>query len=244
MELHDVVPVILVSNEEYWLPYSLKAIIGKFPRYVIYDVGSQDRTRDIIDWFIPNCGGEIFYRTMPMVPREVQGAFRNSMIAEAKSNYYLIVDGDEVWSEQALDLLPKAIEDMYFGWQYNKIYGVVRRKELNYNLTHEYVEQRTHHRIYSREAYWLGTHPGEVAGIGQKPATELDFPNILVHHFHNTLRSSTEDAALKRMERKSQKTYHPGAQQPFNLLDELPILRARVEHFPVSPLLEKLWDAQ
>jgi len=241
MELHDIVPVILVSNEEYWLPYVLKSLAGKFPRYVIYDVGSRDRTRDIIDWFIPIAGGEIFYRALPMVPREVQGAFRNAMIAEARSNYYLIVDGDEIWSEKSLSLLPKAIEDMYFGWQYNKVYGVVRRKELSYDLTKEYVEQRTHHRIYSREAYWTGGHPGEVPGIGQKPATELDFPEILVHHFHNTLRSSTEDAALKRMERKSQKTYHPGDLRSFNLLDELPILRFRIDNFPVSPLLEKLW---
>lgn len=237
--LHPLVPVILVSNEEYWLPYVLKSIMGKFPRYVIYDVGSEDKTRDIIDWFIESekDKAELFVRYLPMVPKDVQGAFRNSMIAEACADNYLIVDGDEIWPEDfQVSQVPLWKMTGHFP------YGVCRRKEMNYDLTQQYSELRTHHRFYRREAFWMGTHPGEVAGIPQNKKTETDFDNLLVYHFHNTLRSSTEEKALKRMERKSQKTYHPGELKPINLLDELPILRTRIENFPVSPVLMNLWD--
>ena len=235
--LHNLVPVILVSNEEYWLPFVLRSIMGKFPRYVIYDVGSEDKTRDIIDWFIQEeqDRAELFVRYLPMVERSVQGTFRNSMIAEACADNYIIIDGDEVWSD---------LGDIANWFQMDTPYGVCRRKEMNYDLTHQYSELRTHHRLYSKDTFWLGNHPGEEPGIDQNRDTETHFPHLVVHHFHNTLRSSTEAKALKRMERKSQKTYHPGELVPFNLLDELPILRSRVENFPVSPVLEKLWDNQ
>lgn len=239
--LHPLVPVILVSNEEYYLPYVLKSIMGKFPRYVIYDVGSEDRTRDIIDWFIESekDQAEIFVRYLPMVSKDVQGTFRNAMIAEACADNYLIIDGDEIWPE---DFQVSQVPLGKMTQQYP--YGVCRRKEMNYDLTQQYSELRTHHRFYRREAFWTGTHPGEVAGIPQNKKTETDFDKLLVYHFHNTLRSSTEAKALKRMERKSQKTYHPGELQTINILDELPILQNRIENFPVSPVLMNLWDKQ
>jgi len=48
----SVVPTILVKNEAYWLPYVLECLRGKFDRYVIYDVGSTDGTKEIIDEFL------------------------------------------------------------------------------------------------------------------------------------------------------------------------------------------------
>jgi hypothetical protein len=241
MELHKLAAVLLVSNEEFWLPFVLKSIMGKFPRFVIYDIGSEDKTRDVINWFV-ECEkerAELFVRYLPMIPREVQGICRNSMIAEACADNYMIIDGDEILGQDfSIDKVPL--------WKMtgNRIYGVCRRKELNYDLTMQYTDIRTHHRIYSRDAFWLGNHPGETTGITQNSKTEADMPDLLYFHFHNTLRSSTEHKALKRMERKTQATYHPGELKPFNLLEELPLLQQPVEHFPVSPVLRKLWDEQ
>ena len=240
MLMHDLVPVILVSNEEYWLPFVLKSIAGKFPRYVIYDVGSEDKTRDVIDWFVQTekDRAELFVRYVPMVPRDVQGAFRNAMITEACAYHYFIIDGDEVWPDV------KFVQAWIGMFEAQRHYGVARRIEVDYTLRNRYSEIRTHHRFYSRNAFWIGGHPGEEPGIPQNRDTEIQLPQYTVYHFHNTLRSSTEAKALKRMERKSQKTYHPGELKPFNLLDELPILRTQVENFPVSPVLKALWDNQ
>ena len=252
----DIVPLIMVSNEEFFLPYVLSSIAKRFNRYVAYSIGSEDRTVEILNWFRETEGADkVDVRVFPMLSREVQLELRNSMIAAACSKYYLLVDGDEIFSEESVNALlgyrqrvgrlALLKENVVTTMQKNdSLYGVCRRKELNYELTHRYTDIRTHHRIYDRTAYWVGRHPGEVPAIPQNRNTETDFPHILIHHFHNTLRSSTEGVALKRMERKSQKTYHPGELQPFNLLDELPILRTKIEDFPVSPVLEKLWESR
>jgi hypothetical protein len=65
---------------------------------------------------------------------------------------------------------------------------------------------------------------------------------IRVLHMHNALRSSCEDKALKRINRKSQRSYHPGKLIKWNILEEYPILKKRIADWPMDPALEKLQD--
>lgn len=245
--LSKVVPVVLVKNEEYWLPYALEAVAGEFDRMVIYDVGSEDRTPEIIRWFVDKEkeNTDFTVRYLPDCPPTVQGTFRNAMIAEARSDYYWILDGDE--------LIPNPPMVEQCGWALDtehiihrrEIYGVVRRVEVSPDLTQQYDKRRTHHRLYHRTAIWKGTHPGEEAVIPQTPKTEQDFgDSVTVWHMHNALRSSKEEETHSRMKRKSQRSYHPGKLVPLDLLKEVPLLRKPIEDFAVSPALKELQDAQ
>ncbi len=246
---HNLVPVILNMNDEFWLPYSLNCLTGFFNKYVIYDVGSTDRSKEIIDWFVQKekNNADFVVRYLPFVDPVVQGTFRNSMIAEADSEWYFIVDSDEVYSPDGLRSLIKCMHNMDVlrsdvPFEF-KPYGLVRRVEVCEGLTEAYGQQenRKHHRVYHRTAYWLGSHPGEeVAKYPQKDATEFWIPDVTCYHFHNTHRSSKDAEVPKRLVRRSQSTYHRGPLLPFNALKELPILRKQIEDFPVNPSLQKL----
>lgn len=241
--MDKLTPVVLVKNEEYFLPYTLESVAGYFDRMVIYDVGSTDRTREIIEWYVEKEKGrtEFFTRFLPDCPPEVQGTFRNSMIAEATSDYYLILDGDELYPKQMIDGLKTLANKL----DKQSMYGVVRRQEVTENLSQGYTELRTHHRVYHRSAYWTHTHPGEIPAIPQKSHREIHDDTIICYHMHNALRSSKEAETHKRIARKSQRTYHPGnILRAMNLLEEVPILKSRIENFPVCPALEKLWETQ
>jgi len=232
----EITPVILVSNEIYWLPYVLETVRGLFKRYVIYDIGSTDGTREVIEKFHNEEKNrtEFFIRLLPMCDPEIQGIFRNSMIAEAKSDWYFILDGDELYHRQELNTFLQTVN-----LNVDKIYGVAKRTEFNPELTHAYNIQRGHHRLYHRTAIWKGTHPGEEPCTQQKSSTEFDI-NLMCYHMHNTLRSPKESEVPARLKRKSQKSYHPGEPTvPFKLLDKLPILRSNFG-FPICPALEKL----
>jgi len=244
-KIKSIVPVILVMNDEYWLPYSLSSISGYFERYVIYNIGSQDATENIIDWFVEKekpKGTSFYIRHLPFVDPEIQGIFRNSMIAEAQSNWYFIADGDEVYTKESMDKLFK-YEDKINNFSKDKIYGIFNRIEVEKDLKHRYEEERSHHRIYHRTAIWKGTHPGERPVIQQKDRTEEWLNGIYCWHFHNAVRSSLEDKVPLRIKRKSQRTYHPGNIVPFNLLEEVPVLRTQIENFKVNPDLERLQNA-
>lgn len=246
--IYNLTPVVLVQNDCYWLPYVLSAIDGWFEKIVIYDVGSTDGTLEICRAFKGVATSDVLLEEMPAVPPKAQLAFRNAMIAEAQTDYYLIVDGDEIWPKESLEQL--RVQFPYFQGllldpcqtQDRKTYGIVRRIEVREDLQSAYAvdEYLPHHRVYHRTATWRGTHPGERATIPQQTDTEYRFsPEVKVFHFHNTLRSTKD--AIARQSRKDQRTYHRGTISSLNILEELPILRNDKGDFPVNPELEKLW---
>ncbi len=240
--IEGLTPTILVMNDAYWLPYVLESLRGRFNRYVIYDAGSEDGTENIIDWFTQSEDAEFFVRKLPFAVPPIQGCYRNSMLIEAETEWTLMVDGDEIYSPESLDELAGQFEHMIQPEYYDNSwkYGVVDRQELTTSLLHKYSDLCTHHRLYRRDAYFTGNHPGEAPRYKQKEKNEYPFANVTCYHFHNALRSPLEGSVPKRLDRKAQGTYHPGELVPFNLLDELPILRKPVEAFQVSPDLEKL----
>lgn len=250
---HNLVPVILNMNDEYWLPYCLKSLQGHFNKFVIYDVGSTDRSKDIIDWFVQQekHNADFFVRYMPFVDPVVQGTFRNSMIAEADSNYYFIVDADELYTPKDLREIVRFMNDRdplrsdVAPYKFQP-YGLVRRVEVVEGLDKAYCtqEDRKHHRVYHYTAYWKGTHPGEVAAnYKQDDRNEFWIPGVTCYHFHNTNRSSKDSEVPKRIERRSQPTYHRGQLLPLEVVKDLPILLNRYEDFPVNPSLKRIHDS-
>jgi hypothetical protein len=239
-KIEGLTPTILVMNDQFWLPYALESLRGRFNRYVIYDAGSEDGTENIIDWFTETEDAEFFVRKLPFAVPEIQGCYRNSMLVEAETEWTLMVDADEVYHPDSLDKLPMHMEQLPKTNYRHVRYGVIDRTEMSTNLLHKYSEIRTHHRLYRRDAYFTGRHPGEVPRHKQKPSSELRFNDMMCWHFHNALRSPLEGSVPKRLDRKGQGTYHPGELVPFDLLKELPILREPINDFPVSEDLERL----
>ena len=244
----DLVPVILVMNEEFWLPYCLLSVQGRFDRYVIYDIGSLDKTWEVISSFVEaeKSNAEIFYRRLPFVDPSIQGIFRNSMIAEARSEWYFILDGDEVYNPESLDALSDEMVNMKRQYEENgKTYGIVRRVEVMTDMKTAYGQNLDlkHHRVYHRDMIWTGPHPGEVPLVEQKKSNEHWFSkDIICYHFHNCRRSHFDEDVPKRIERRKKATYHRGEATPIDILKRVPILKGRFDGFPINPDLNQIWS--
>jgi hypothetical protein len=249
MRVEGLTPTILVMNDAYFLPYVLDQLRGRFNRYVIYDAGSEDGTENIVDWFSETEEAEFFIRKLPFAVPAIQGCYRNSMLVEAQTEWTFMVDGDELYTPEGLDNLANHItpknthkdHDRIMGCYVDEfLYGVTRRQEIGSDLTQRYSEIRGHHRLYRRNAHFMGSHPGEAPAFKQVPKNELRLDDVTCYHFHNALRSPLEGSVPKRLDRKAQGTYHPGELVPFNLLETLPALREPINGFTVSPDLERL----
>jgi hypothetical protein len=236
-KIEGLTPTILVMNDRFYLPYVLEALRGRFNRYVIYDAGSEDGTENIIDWFVETEDAEFFVRKLPFAVPPIQGCYRNSMLVEAETEWTFMVDADEIYHPSSLDNL---LGFKGAGLRDHAKYGVVQRTELDSSLLQKYSTVRTHHRLYRRDAYFTGNHPGEAPRYKQGGKNEFKIDDVMCWHFHNALRSPLEGSVPKRLDRKAQGTYHPGELEPFNLLEELPILREPINNFPVSADLERL----
>jgi glycosyltransferase involved in cell wall biosynthesis len=234
--------VVLVKDDEYWLPYALLASEGFFDRYVIYDVGSTDRTSDIIRWFTEKNKGtyEFFVRQLPMVPPIVQGAFRNSQFAEARTDWIFMLDADELYSPYSYQNICAGIDEI--AKNPYTLYGIVPRIEVCEGLGSAYGLDRkvSHHRVYHRTAIFTGPHPGEAPLVEQRPKNEYWIKDATCYHFHNTARSTKDAEVPKRIERRSRGTYHPGEAKAFDLFRALPILKNKIEDFEPNPVLKNL----
>lgn len=234
-------------NEEYWLPYCLEAANGHFGRFIIYDIGSQDSTRDVIDWFIKRTDAEVWYRPLPFVPPRVQGTFRNSMNAETQADWYFILDGDEIYSPEGYDALIQEMENMKEMYiSKGRTYGVARRVEVDTDLLNAYGQDLkvSHHRVYHRKMVFTGPHPGEAPLITQTKKTDHWFSKeVVCYHMHNCQRSRLDQDVPKRIQRRMRGTYHPGDKAPIDILDKIPLLRTQIDSaFLVNPALEYLWQ--
>ena len=242
--------MVLVKNEAFWLPYTLVQTEGIFDRYVIYDVGSTDGTKEIIEWWVERMKGkpvDIFTRLLPHCEPAIQGTFRNSMIAEGMRDSYFLLDGDELYSPRDMFKIRDAATILRTVNEESPRlrYGVVQRTEVTNDLMYAYKEARTHHRLYMKDAWWTGTHPGEAPWFAQHDKSQSHFPDIMCWHMHNTLRSASETEVPGRIKRKSQRSYHPGNEKEplgLKLLDTIPLLRKPIEQFAVNPALQLLQD--
>lgn len=238
----DIAALVLVKNDEYWLPFALKAASRHFNKFVIYDVGSTDGTTDIIKNFITeNPNKDLFVKFFPHIDPSIQGVFRNSMIADARTEFYFILDADEIYSDESYDQIvhsPEKFVDL------EKIYGVVRRIEIVDDLKRAYGTDKfvPHHRIYHRTANFNGPHPGEFPRIKQESTNELYFNDIICYHFHGCERSSKDNEVPKRLERRRKGTYTPGDLSFINVLGKLPILRSPIGNFPINKNLYSLYE--
>jgi glycosyltransferase involved in cell wall biosynthesis len=249
MKHPSISALILNKNDENFLSYCLKAASGWFNRYVLYDVGSTDRSKDIFEWFInqEKHRSDIFVRYLPHLDPSIQGIFRNSMIAEGRTEWYFILDADEIYTDQGFAELHKAVawlED--YKNEQDFIYGVVPRMEIQGDLKHAFGTdlKLPHHRLYHRTAIFKGPHPGEEPLYPLNASRQKWFSSPVCYHFHGCERSTKDAEVPKRLERRNKATYRRGELKPIDILKELPILRERIEDFPVCPALKKLQDGK
>lgn len=240
-QIDEIVPVLLIQQDEYWLPYALRSIEGHFGRIIIYNVGSTDETQHIIEDFRDRVAKDtdLVIKNLPDCLPVIQGTFRNSMIAEARSDYYLILDGDECYSEKSVQNIRDAYWTLKREHELNgKLYGIVRRIEVCDDLQSAYGANcfLPHHRLYHRLATWVGTHPGERASPDQKPDNEFRLSDIVCIHMHNCRRSRFDNAAQGRARRKKQETYRRGGLSSFDVWEHLPVLHKQTG-FPTHPVL-------
>ena len=89
----------LVKNEEEWIWYSLMSIIDYVDEIMVWDTGSTDNTVSIIK-SIPS--PKITF--VEYGPIDAPGHFkvRQEMLEKTKADWMIMLDGDEIWPDDAI----------------------------------------------------------------------------------------------------------------------------------------------
>lgn len=92
----------LVKNEARWLWYSVTSAIDFVDKVMLWDTGSSDGTLDIIRELQKKYPEKINFKKYPIQNADEFALIRQEMLLETKSDWILMLDGDEIWWRQSL----------------------------------------------------------------------------------------------------------------------------------------------
>lgn len=96
----------LVRNEEKWIWYAINSVIDYVDKILVFDTGSTDKTVEIIK-SIKN--PKIIFEEKGLVDKRGFTKLRQEMLDRTESEWFLILDGDEIWPEAGIRELRNVI---------------------------------------------------------------------------------------------------------------------------------------
>lgn len=93
----------LVKNEERYLWYSVSSIVPFVDKVLLWDTGSTDGTLDICRTLENRFPEKINFRQVKQESAKDFTKVRQDMLDETDADWFLIVDGDEVWWEGSIN---------------------------------------------------------------------------------------------------------------------------------------------
>lgn len=101
---------IIVRNEEKWIWFSIMSVIDFMDQLLIYDTGSTDQTVEIIKEIQKNYRDKIIFEEKGAVCREEFVRLRREQVERTQTDYFLVVDGDEIHYREEMEHMRQAIE--------------------------------------------------------------------------------------------------------------------------------------
>lgn len=100
----------IVKNEERYIYFSLMSVIDYLDKILVWDTGSMDETVNIIKYIKKKYPKKIIFKEIGEVNPGGLTAARQKMLNETDSDWFVIVDGDEVWWRNSIKKTLKKIE--------------------------------------------------------------------------------------------------------------------------------------
>lgn len=95
----------VVKNEVRFIWYSIMSVISYVDEVIIWDTGSTDGTIEVIKELKKMFPEKVKVKFIDNVNKNTFTDVRNQMLAESDSDWFIIVDGDEVWWDKSIKRL-------------------------------------------------------------------------------------------------------------------------------------------
>ena len=112
----------IVKNEERFVWYAIQSVIDSVDEVLVYDTGSTDKTVEIIQTI--QSPKLLFEQKGPADPAR-HTRLRQEMLERTKTDWVLILDGDEIWPGEQIKKLRAEIENTDKSIGIVKVYGCV-----------------------------------------------------------------------------------------------------------------------
>lgn len=221
----------LVKNEEHYLWYTVMSVIEHVDKILLWDTGSTDKTVEIIKELQKIKGEKIDFKEVGSVDPEQFTRVRQEMLDQTKSDWFLILDGDEVWWEKSIKEVVKTIQEednleMIVSPYYNIVGDIYHYQEESagrYQIDerHGHINIRAVNRNikglhFEKPHGQQGLYDGDGVLIQDRSKKYRKFVDTPYMHFTNMIRSSSYQDDLNVPKRLSKYKYEIGILFPNN----------------------------
>lgn len=220
----------LVKNEARWLWFSVTSIIDHVEKVLLWDTGSTDGTLKIIDELKKKYPEKIEFKERKIVTPEDFTDTRQEMLDATKSDWFVVVDGDEIWWKDSIEKVTDFIQKD--GDRYESV--VVPTINLVGDIFHYQSETTGRYKIAGKTGHLnlravntkipglqaLGPHgqmgwaDGEGKMIQDRGPSRIKFIDAPYLHTTNLARSGSSSGDLAVIKRKKKMKYEFGIPFP------------------------------
>jgi len=206
----NIVPVLLVKNEEVWIRHIVTALANVFPHIIVSDTGSIDATIEEVSQ-IPQVS---LFKFNDLSPHKLTGC-RQFMQDEAKrsfgASHIFLVDGDELYPTKYLRYIADnpMPEDALSGFTTGIEVGELENGELWFYGHQGELVKFNRQTIIPVTSRWKGDYPFESpdSHIPGHPRNHYFLTPAGLHgfyHLHHTKRSQHDREVYLRDHKKNQ----------------------------------------
>lgn len=222
----------LVKNEERYLWYAVMSVVDHVDKILLWDTGSTDKTVEIIKEIQKIKGEKIDFREVGSVDSEKFTQIRQQMLDQTKSDWFLIVDGDEVWWEESIKKVVNTIQEEGNNLEtiissYYNIIGDIYHYQGEEAGRYKIDDKEGHFNIRAINREINGLHFKKPHGqqglydesgilIQERPQKYRKFINFPYLHFTNMIRSSSHQKDLDVPKRNKKFKHEIGIAFPKN----------------------------
>ncbi len=93
----------LVKNEEKFVGFAIKSVIDFVDTIIVFDTGSTDKTVEIIQNLVKEYPEKIIFEEKGPCDKLRHTQLRQEMLDRTKTDWFMILDGDEIWTKRGMD---------------------------------------------------------------------------------------------------------------------------------------------
>lgn len=101
----------LVKNEARFVWYSVMSVADYVDFILLWDTGSTDDTVKIIKEIVKKMGDRVKFREVGEITPEEFTKVKQEMLDETKTDWFVVVDGDEIWWQGGIRQLVSRIQE-------------------------------------------------------------------------------------------------------------------------------------
>ncbi len=138
----------LVKNEARFLWYSVMSVVDGVDELLLWDTGSTDGTAELIK-LIERSSDKVKGKFLSDVTPKEFAKVRQQMLDETDADWFLVVDGDEIWWEESIAQVTRFIRR--YGKEYESV--VVPTVNLVGDMYHYQEKAAGNYRIAGRKGH-------------------------------------------------------------------------------------------